>query len=149
MPLSPLGALSETFGLASIDEDTIDAFLAPAPDGTPHRLLFFAGAAAERSETADVAIILPQLLRAFAGRLQAALVAGKAEAALKDRFHVGVFPSLVVLRGFETLGVLPKVYDWSDYLTRIEAMLQPHAPALQARSGPRVEFTYSTREAAR
>ena len=72
-----------------------------------------------------------------------------AEAALKQRFHVGVFPSLVVTRGRETLGVLPKVCDWSDYIARIEAMLSPGAPALVAASGPRVEVIYSKREAAR
>jgi hydrogenase-1 operon protein HyaE len=81
--------------------------------------------------------------------LRAGIVATRAEAALKQRFHVGVFPSLVVTRGRETLGVLPKVCDWSDYIARIEAMLSPGAPALVAASGPRVEVIYSKREAAR
>ena len=52
-------------------------------------------------------------------------------------------------RGRETLGVLPKVYDWPDYIARIEAMLRPGALALVAASGPRVEVVYSNREAAR
>ena len=54
-----------------------------------------------------------------------------------------------VTRGGETLGVLPKVYDWPDYIARIEAMLTPGAPALVAASGPRVEVIYSKREAVR
>jgi hydrogenase-1 operon protein HyaE len=148
MPAS-LRALCAKHDLASIDATSIEAFLEPASDeGPPYRILFFAGDPVERTETRDVAIILPQLLEAFAGRLRAGLVTADAEDALKNRFHVRVFPSLVVLRGGETLGVLPKVYDWSEYLARIETMLQPDAPALTAKSGPRVEFTFSSREAA-
>jgi hydrogenase-1 operon protein HyaE len=145
--------LSEKHGVVAVDEASIDAFLTVAPnDGTgeaKHNILFFAGDPAQRGETHDVAIILPQLLEAFAGRLRAAIVATRAEAALKQRFHVGVFPSLVVTRGHETLGVLPKVYDWPDYIARIEAMLKPGAPALVVASGPRVEVVYSKREGAR
>lgn len=143
MSASPLRALCEKHRLAVIDAASVEAFLAPAPDHVPHSILFFAGDAVERAETQDVAVILPQLLEAFAGRLRAGLVAAEAEQALKDRFHVRVFPSLVVLRGGVTLGVLPKVYDWSDYLARIEAMLQSGAPALELKTGPRVEITFS------
>ncbi len=62
----------------------------------------------------------------------------RAEAALKQRFHVGVFPSLVVNPGGKMLGVLPKVYDWPDYIARIAAMPRPGAPALVPVSGPRL-----------
>jgi hydrogenase-1 operon protein HyaE len=120
--------------------------LATRPGEPAHRLLFFAGDPEQRSETHDVATILPQLLRAFAGRLRAARIAPAAEGLLKDRFHVGVFPSLVVTRGDETLGVLPKVRDWADYVARIEAMLQPDAPALAPSMPPRVKFTFSHSE---
>jgi len=148
MPSSPLRALTEKHGVPVVDALSLDAFLS-APGLSPHALLFFAGDPEQRSETGDVAIILPQLLQAFDGRLRAGLVAASAEAALKERFHVGVFPSLVVTRGGETLGVLPKVYDWSDYVARIDALLRPDAPALAAPAGPRVQFTYSHRETAR
>jgi hydrogenase-1 operon protein HyaE len=149
MPSAPLRSLSEKHGVVPVDETSVDAFLTTAPNEAEHKILFFAGDPSQRGETLDVAIILPQLLEAFTGRLRAAIVAAPAEAALKDRFHVGVFPSLVVTRGGETLGVLPKVYDWPDYIARIEAMLRPDAPPLAPASGPRVEFVYSKREAAR
>jgi len=149
MPSPLLRDLSEKHGVIAVDETSIDAFLSSAPGEAEHVILFFAGDPAQRGETHDVAIILPQLLEAFARRLRAGIVATRAEAALKQRFHVGVFPSLVVTRGGETLGVLPKVYDWPDYIARIEAMLRPGAPALVAASGPRVEVIYSKREAAR
>jgi len=141
-------SLCERHQLALIGETNVEAFLAPPPDAPPHAIMLFADDPRERTETRDLAVILPQLLTTFAGRLRGGLVAAEAEAALKDRFHVRVLPSLVVLRGRETLGVLPKVYDWADYVARIEAMLQPDAPVFEARSGPRVAFTFSGRETA-
>jgi len=149
MPSPLLRDLSEKHGVVAVDETSIDAFLSPGTSEAEHVILFFAGDPAQRGETHDVAIILPQLLEAFSGRLRAAIVAPRAEAALKQRFHVGVFPSLVVTRKSEPLGVLPKVYDWSDYIARIETMLRPGAPALVAASGPRVEIVHSKREATR
>jgi len=137
--------LHERLHLAPVDEASIDDFLAATPD---HGVLFFAGDLAERPETRDLAVILPQLLKSFAGRLRGALVATEAEDALKERFHVRVLPSLVVLRGSEILGVLPKLYDWADYVARLKAMLRPDAPALVAKSGPRTEINFTSREAA-
>lgn len=146
MPSPLLRALSQAYGVVPVDETSIDAFLEPAPGRPAHAILFFAGDPAQRSETHDVAIILPQLVEAFAGRLRAAIVAPAAEDALKGRFGVCIFPSLVVTRGGEPLGVLPKVYDWADYLTRIDALLRPQTPPLAASAGPRVQITFSGRE---
>jgi hydrogenase-1 operon protein HyaE len=148
MPSPLLRALSEDHGVVSVDEATIDVFLEPARDEAPHAILFFTGDPAQRSETHDVAIILPQLLQAFAGRLRAAVIARSAEDTLKNRFHVCVYPSLVVTRGGEPLGVLPKVYGWPEYIARIEDLLRPDALPLAASSGPRVRFTFSGRETA-
>ncbi len=148
MPSPLLRGLSESHGVVPVDETSIDAFLASTPDEPAHAILFFAGDPVQRSETHDVAIILPQLVEAFAGRLRAAIVAQGAEEALKGRFGVCVFPSLVVTRDGEPLGVLPKVYDWSDYRARIEALLRPEAPPLGGSTGPRVQFTFSGRETA-
>jgi hydrogenase-1 operon protein HyaE len=143
MPSPLLRSLSERHRIAVVDENSIEAFLARVQNESAHALLFFAGDPRQRSETHDVAVILPQLLEAFSGRLRGALVAHFAEDLLKGRFHVSVFPSLVVTRGGEQLGVLPKVYDWSDYLSRIEKLLRPEAPVLSASSGPGVQFTFS------
>ncbi len=148
MPASLRKALHERHHLPLVDEANVEAFLAPTPSGPSHGMLFFAGDPAERPESRDLAVILPQLLEAFAGRLRGALVETRAEPVLKDRFCVRVLPSLVVLRGSEILGVLPKVYDWADYVARLEAMLRPDAPALVAKSGPRTEIAFASKESA-
>jgi hydrogenase-1 operon protein HyaE len=138
-----LRALIERHGLPQVDEASLDAFLAPAPGESLHTFLFFPGAGANRPETGDVAVVLPELLKSFTGRLRGAVVAPAAEEKLKGRFQVQVFPSLVVTRGAEPIGVLPKIYDWSEYCHKIEVFLDPGAPVLSLSRGPRVEFTHS------
>lgn len=138
-----LNALAARAGLLWVDETNIDAFLAPAAGECANALLFFSGAAAARPETSDVAAVLPEILRAFQGRLRGAIVAPEAEASLKGRFQVFVTPSLCVARGMEPVAVLPKILDWADYLQRIEAALDPQAPVLVSAKGPKTEFTFS------
>jgi hydrogenase-1 operon protein HyaE len=132
MPSPLIRALAARSGLPFVDETSIEAFLAPAAHEPPHTLLFFTGDPAERTETHDVAVVLPELLDAFPERLRAAVVTREAEAALKARFHVQVVPSLVVTRGAIPLGVMPKIRDWSDYIATIERCLAPGAPPLAA-----------------
>jgi len=134
-------ALTERHGLPLVDEANIDAFLAQAESESRHAALFFGGAG--RSETGDVAVIFPEILRGFEGRLRGAVVAPEAESKLKAGFHVFVFPSLAITRGAETVGVLPKILDWSDYCQKIEALLDPAAPTLTGGQRPKVVFTHS------
>lgn len=143
MNIPVLNALAERADLFWADEGNIDAFLAAAAGEPAHALLFFSGAAAPRPETSDVVAVLPEILRAFAGRLRGAIVAPGAEAGLKGRFQVFVTPSLCVARGGEPVAVLPKILDWSDYLERIEAALQPQAAILSEAKTPKTVFTFS------
>lgn len=138
-----LDALASRHGLPIVDRRSIEAFLLPAAGEPRHALLFFTGDPAVRSETADVAVVLPELLAAFRGALRGAVVAQSAEDALKRRFHVAVVPSLVLTRDADTIGVLPRIRAWSDYVERITAWLDPNAPALAPSEGPRTEFTFS------
>lgn len=141
---SPLvEALVSRHGLPVVDRTSVEAFLAPPPGAPPHGLLFFAGDPAQRGEAADVAVVLPELIAAFRGRLRGALVARAAEGVLKSRFHVAVLPSLVMTRGGEVVGVLPRICAWADYVARISAWLDPGAPALAPSRGPRTAFVYS------
>jgi hydrogenase-1 operon protein HyaE len=138
-----LDALFQRTSLPVVDETNIDAFLAPAAGECPNALLFFSGAGAPRPESSDVAAVLPEILRAFSGRLRGAIVAPEAEAALKGRFQIFVLPSLCVTRAIEPVGVLPKILDWSDYVEKIEAALDPQAPVLSAAAKPKTQFTFS------
>jgi hydrogenase-1 operon protein HyaE len=134
-----LNALVERHGLPIVDEAKIDGFLASGD--CKHALLFFSGAAAPRPETSDVAVLFPELLKAFAGKVRGAVVAPQAEAALQGRFQVFVFPSIAATREGQPVGVMAKVLDWSEYRAKIEAMLAPEAPILTGPQGPKTQFT--------
>jgi len=143
MPSALVRALATRHGLPSVDLSTIDAFLAPAAGEPEHVILFFTGDPAQRSETDDVAVVLPQILRAFAGRIRAAVVSRDAEEKLKARFHVVVMPSLAITRGPTPLAMIPKIKDWSEYVRVLGACLAPDAPALKSGAGPKTEFVFS------
>ena len=140
---SLIASLSSRHGIPTVDEHSIDAFLAPAAGEPANTLLFFTGDPAQRSESNDVAVVLPELLAAFRGRLRAAVVARSAEDTLKNRFHVQVVPSLVVTRGPAPLGVMPRIRDWSDYVATLQTLLAPAAPEMAAPGRPQVEFRHT------
>jgi hydrogenase-1 operon protein HyaE len=142
--MSPLiAALSSRHGIPTVDEHSIDAFLVPGGDEPVNAVLFFTGDPAQRSESIDVAVVLPELLAAFRGRLRAAVISRSAEDALKGCFHVQVVPSLVVTRGAVPLGVMPRIRDWSDYVATLRTLLNPATPEMAAPVRPQVEFRHT------
>lgn len=134
-----IAALASRHGLPTIDAETLDAFLVPAEGEPDHALLFFTGDPDQRTDSGDVAVVLPELLATFPSQFRAGVVARSAEAVLKSRCQVEIFPSLVVLRRETVLDVLPRIRDWSEYLGRLGAALNPNAPPFSARG--RVEIT--------
>jgi hydrogenase-1 operon protein HyaE len=101
---------------------------------------FLDGASKERVQ---VLLFLPELLSHFFPRLRGAVIAPDAEEGLRARLHAYVSPSLVVMRGREPVGVLPKIWDWADYIAKIEDFLDPSAPALAGPKRPQVEISFS------
>lgn len=125
---SPLiDALVEQHGFPRLTEDAYAAFA----EGAGDRVLFLTGDPAKNLETNDVAVILPELVRAFAGRFAAAVVDRTLEDALRERFEVWPTPSLIFLRDGAFLGAIPKVRDWDDYRDRIETILDGRAVAAE------------------
>lgn len=117
----PLGHLAGRHGVPTVDTETVDQFLTAQPGGTS--VLFFAGDPARWPEASDVAVVLPELVAAFDGRLRPAVVAPASETALMPRFGVKTFPSLALVRGGRSLGVIAKIQDWSVYVDRIGRLL--------------------------
>jgi hydrogenase-1 operon protein HyaE len=115
-------ALVSRHGFATVDEATVDAFLA----AHEHSVLFFPGDAERLVESHDVAVILPEILKVYRS-LAPALVAPAAERVLQRRFRFNAFPSIVLMRRAGYLGVLSRVLDWSEYLAEIPAILAREA----------------------
>ncbi|MBO6757334.1 MAG: hydrogenase-1 expression HyaE [Roseibium sp.] len=105
--------------LAVVDAARLDR---EAPNAA-FSMVFFAGDAARLAESNDVAVILPELVKAFEGNVTAFVVDRDAERELQRRYRFNTFPSLVFLRFGEYLGVIQGVRDWSDYLTEIPEIL--------------------------
>lgn len=110
-------------GLPTIDVTEIDDFLSAAETAGAVAVLLFAGDPVRWPEATDVAIVLPELIEAFQGRLQGAVIAREAELALAPRFNVQVYPALVFWRHGRVLDVIPKIKDWSVYVARITGLL--------------------------
>lgn len=146
MPSQLVRALGERQGLPVVDETSIDAFLAPAAGEAENTLLFFTGDPAQRPEADDVAVVFPEILQAFQGRLRGAVVRRSAEDKLKARFNVVVMPSLVVTRREHAVGVIGKIRDWSEYMQKIGAFLAPDAPVMVPSGGPKVAITHAGKE---
>lgn len=141
--MSPLlRRLIERARLPLVDELSLEAFLDGVSKERAQALLFLSGDGANRPETGDVAVVLPELLSHFSDRLRGAVIAPEAEEKLRPRLHAYVSPSLVVMRGREPVGVMPKIWDWADYLAKIESFLDPCAPVLAGPKRPQVEISF-------
>ncbi|MBQ0751656.1 MAG: hydrogenase accessory protein [Roseovarius sp.] len=86
-------------------------------------VLFVPGDPARNLESADVAVILPELRMAFQGRFDCAVVGDAIEAELREATRVLKTPSLLFYRAGEVIGALPKVRDWDEYMARITQIL--------------------------
>lgn len=114
-----LQSIIEREGLAVVDHESLDAV---APEHA-HCVLFLAGDAARLAESNDVAVILPELAKAFEGAFTPLVAARDSERELQRRYRFNAFPALVFLRRGEYLGAITRVLDWHDYVERIAGIL--------------------------
>ncbi len=103
-----------------VDEGNVEQFLTQNGDV----VLFVAGESRRLVEVNDVAVILPELVKAFKGRLTPAVLARSSEQTIQLRYRFNAFPALVFLRHGEYLGVITRVLDWHDYLREISEILE-------------------------
>lgn len=118
--------LIDTKGYSLINASTIDSFLASEGVG----LLFVAGDFEKNLETPDVAIILPELVKAYAGAFHVGVVDAGFEDAVREKFDVWPTPSLIFVQNGARIGVISKVRDWSDYLSEINEILGVHTTTM-------------------
>ena len=106
-----LEQLQSRHGLPLLDAGNYDQFVF----SHNNVVLFFANDPLLFPETSDVAVILPELLKVFADQLQGAVIGKSIERELQARFRFTSWPSLVLLRKGEYLGVIAGVKDWQQY----------------------------------
>jgi hydrogenase-1 operon protein HyaE len=84
-------------------------------------VLFFPGDPGTVKDATDVAVVLPELVKAFDGQLRPGVVTdvfgdGKT---LKRQYGFSEYPSLVFVRSGEYVGTLSRIQDWGEYLDKI------------------------------
>lgn len=102
-----------------IGHDALDAFARERGN----LVLFFAGDAERLAESDDVAVVLPELERAFGGAFLPVAIARESERELQRRYRFSAFPALVFLRRGEYLGAITHIQDWGDYIAQIAEIL--------------------------
>jgi len=105
--------------LPVVTSDTLDVFAKDNGD----TILFVTGDWKRRIESNDVAVILPELLKASNGLLSAAVLDRESERAIQTRFRFSKFPTLIFLREGEYLGAIQQVLNWDEYVREINKLL--------------------------
>lgn len=89
--------------------------------------LFVPGDPARNLETADAAVILPELHMTFQRAFDCAVIGDPIEAKVREGNGVLKTPSYIFFRDGRMIGAIPKVRDWDDYLIRIQQILAKKA----------------------
>jgi hydrogenase-1 operon protein HyaE len=93
-------------------------------DDTLNAILLCAGDPVQYPETLDIAVVLPELMQAFRGEFQAAIIDKAMEPVVQARFGFNRWPTLIVLRAGGYVGAISGIQDWSHYLERLQELLQ-------------------------
>lgn len=115
-----LDRLVRDFGATWITPESHDAFAQGAGD----RVLFFSGDPVRFPEGQDVAVVLPELQRAYPGRFVVGVVPVSCEDTIARRYGSQRWPSLVFLRDGHYVDVLAGMHDWTDYVALIGQALE-------------------------
>jgi len=113
--------LTQELNYPEVTLDNHDAFIE-----TPGlNVLFFPGNPETVKDATDVAVVLPELIAAFAPQLNPGVVIDTFGAGqkLKQKYGFTHFPSLVFVRDGDYVGTISRIQDWADYLTKINVLL--------------------------
>lgn len=135
-----IARLTDELGYPRLGPSNLEAFIETPGDG----VIFCGGDPLQHPECLDVAVVLPELLRAFPGQLRAGVAERGLEPILQARFGLSRWPSLLFVRSGSYLGILPGMLDWSVYRARIQELLS--GPVARA---PAIGFAVKTVSATR
>jgi hydrogenase-1 operon protein HyaE len=118
--------LSAEYGFPLITIEGFEAFVAQPG----HTMLFFSEDPAKFRETLDLAVILPELHRAFDGIFRAGVLLPEASKKFHPRFGFRRWPAFVMLRDGQYLGAIDGVRNWDEYVGEIQRLLaaEPSRP---------------------
>ncbi len=119
-PLHPLFAqLAARHGFTELTAESFDAWIA-APGSA---LVAFVEEPARIKESLDLAVIAPELARAFPGAMRPAVLMPPAARAVAVRYGLRRWPALVVLRDGGYLGAIEGLRNWDEYVAELARLL--------------------------
>jgi hydrogenase-1 operon protein HyaE len=114
-----LAQLVTRHAFVEVTGDTFDAFVR-----TPgHVLLLFTEDPARYKETLDLAVIAPEIVRAFPERFTAGVFYPEAARACAGKFGFRRWPALVLVKDGGYVGAIDGLRDWDEYLHEIARLL--------------------------
>jgi hydrogenase-1 operon protein HyaE len=126
-------------GFAEVNAADFDTFT-----GQPgHRLLVFLEDPLRVRETLDLAVILPELAQAFAGRFTVGILLPATARSLYARYAFRRWPALVLFRDGQYVGAIDGLREWNEYVTEMSELL-----AATAKRPPTIGITVTTANAA-
>ncbi|MFO1414125.1 MAG: hydrogenase [Burkholderiales bacterium] len=114
-----IAQLMTRHGCTAVDAATFDAFTR-RPGRT---LLLFTEDPVRYRETLDLAVIVPELARAFPGRFQTGVLLPKDARREAVRYGFRRWPALVVLTDGRYVGAIDGLRSWSEYIDELGALL--------------------------
>jgi hydrogenase-1 operon protein HyaE len=110
-------------GITALTPETVEAYIA-----TGTVALFFTGNTTRYPEINDLATILPELMSEFPAQFRVGIIDPDAHRPLAARYKVTIRPSLVFTQNGAVLGSIPRLRDWSTYVTEIATLLSQAPP---------------------
>jgi hydrogenase-1 operon protein HyaE len=127
MPVAPAEAHSHPLiarliaqeGVVEVDAARFDAFV----EHSGHVLLVFTEDPVRFKETLDLAVIVPELMRAFAGRFTVGVLLPEAARIVAVRYGFRRWPALVLLRDGHYVGAVDGLREWGEFVAEIARLL--------------------------
>jgi hydrogenase-1 operon protein HyaE len=88
-----------------------------------HALVFFSEDPVQFRETLDLAVIVPELARAFPQRFRVGVLPQQAARRLAPRYGFRRWPALVLLCDGHYVGAIDGVRDWNEYTDTLARLL--------------------------
>ena len=104
--------LAARHGFAELSVASFDAWA----DAPGRALVLFTEDPVRYKETLDLAVIAPELVRAFPGVFRAGVLLPEAARAIAVRYGFRRWPALVVLDGGGYVGAIDGLRNWNEYL---------------------------------
>jgi hydrogenase-1 operon protein HyaE len=114
-----LEQLVSRHGFTAVDADSIYDFIHAAG----HAMLIFTEDPVRYKETLDLAVIAPEVARAFAGQFRVGVLYPDAARKVAPRFGFARWPALVMLRDGAYVGAIDGLRNWDEYLQETQQLL--------------------------